>query len=154
MNSAIQETAADERLLDDAAMQGFIRDGYLTVQSELPRAFHERMLGALHDLDEGGPLGHNNLLPCVPELAHMLDELSAGPRIRASLDDGPGTEALSRAVARVSRLIGDLGLRLVELDVNPLLVPRGGGGVIALDALVILRGRGSQPRERGHLALD
>ena len=62
-------------------MQGFIRDGYLTLRSELPREFHERMLDALHGLDEGGPLGHNNLLPCVPELAHMLDE----PVIRGAL---------------------------------------------------------------------
>ena len=78
--------------------------------------------------------------PIAPEeVAHMLDELAAGPRIRASLDDGLGTAALFRAVARISRLIGDLEPRLVELDVNPLLVPRGGGDVIALDALVILR---------------
>ena len=76
------------RLLDDAAMRGFIRDGYLTVRSELPGGFHERMLDALDDLDEGGPRGHNNLLPCVPELAHMLDE----PVIRGALTSilGPG----------------------------------------------------------------
>ena len=78
--------------------------------------------------------------PIAPEeVAYMLDELSAGPRIRASLDDGPGPAALFRAVARISRLIGDLGPRLVELDVNPLLVPRSGGEVIALDALAVLR---------------
>ena len=72
------------------------------------------------------------------EVAHMLDELTAGRRIRALLDDGRGTEVLFQAVARISRLIADLGRRLVELDVNPLAVLRG-GDVIALDALVILR---------------
>ena len=78
--------------------------------------------------------------PIAPEeVAHMLDELTAGPRIRAWLGNGRGMEPLYRAVARISRLIGDLGPRLVELDVNPLLVPRLGGEVIALDALVILR---------------
>jgi len=78
--------------------------------------------------------------PITPEeVAHMLDELSAGPRIRTLLDDAPGASALFRAVAQISRLIGDLAPRLVELDVNPLLVPRGGGDVIALDALMILR---------------
>jgi len=86
--------------------------------------------------------------PVAPqEVAHMLDELTAGPRIRAWLDDGPGTAALFQAVAQVSRLIGELGPRLVELDVNPLLLPRRGSDVIALDALVILqiRGWGGQP---------
>ena len=78
--------------------------------------------------------------PIAPEeVAHMLDELSAGPRIRASLDDGCVASELYWAVAQISRLIGDLGPRLVELDVNPLLVPRSGGDVLALDALVILR---------------
>ena len=74
--------------MGDTAMQGFIRDGYLTLRSELPREFHERVHDALDDLDEGGPRGHNNLLPCVPELAHMLDE----PVIRGALISilGPG----------------------------------------------------------------
>ncbi|MYB38510.1 MAG: HEAT repeat domain-containing protein [Gammaproteobacteria bacterium] len=87
MNSAVQARASKERLLDDAALQGFIRDGHLTIRSELPREFHERMLDALEDLDEGGPRGHNNLLPCVPELAHMLDE----PVIRGALRSILGT---------------------------------------------------------------
>ncbi len=80
--------ASDQRLLDDAAMQSFLRDGYLSVRSELPQEFHERMHDALDELDEGGPRGHNNLLPCVPELAHMLEE----PAIRGALTSilGPG----------------------------------------------------------------
>ena len=89
--------------------------------------------------------------PIAPEeVAHMLDELAAGPRIRDWLGDGPLIEALFRAVARISRLIGDLGPRLVELDVNPLLLPRRGGDVIALDALVILRSGSPE----GQLAAD
>lgn len=63
-----------QHLLDDDAMQRFIVDGYLTLQSEQPRAYHARMYDALEPLDETGPLGHNNLLPCVPELRTMLDE--------------------------------------------------------------------------------
>ncbi len=43
--------------------------------------FHDRMHDALDSLDERGPLGHNNLLPCVPELARLLDE----PVIRGAL---------------------------------------------------------------------
>ena len=81
-------SGASPRLLDDEAMQGFIREGYVTVQSELPREFHDRMHAALDPLDEGGPRGHNNLLPCVPELAHLLDE----PVVRGALTSilGPG----------------------------------------------------------------
>ena len=74
-------SGAASRLLDDEAMQGFVREGYVTVKSELPREFHDRMHAALDPLDEGGPRGHNNLLPCVPELAHLLDE----PVVRGAL---------------------------------------------------------------------
>ena len=69
------------RLLDDEAMQRFIREGYLTLQSELPRDYHARMFAALDELEEGGPRGHNNLLPCVPELARLLTE----PNVRGAL---------------------------------------------------------------------
>ena len=62
------------RLLCDQAMQDFLRDGYMVLRSELPPDYHARMFAALEDLDEGGPRGHNNLLPCVPELSRLLDE--------------------------------------------------------------------------------
>ena len=72
---------APPRLLDDEAMRGFVREGYVVLKSELPGEFHDRMHDALDSLDERGPLGHNNLLPCVPELAHLLDE----PVVRGAL---------------------------------------------------------------------
>ena len=55
-------------------MQRFIVEGYVTLKSNLPSDFHARMFDALETLDEGGPHGHNNLLPCVPELRVLLDE--------------------------------------------------------------------------------
>lgn len=61
-------------LLDDAAMQKFIMEGYLQLQSRLPLNVHERIYSALGPLDEGGPRGHNNLLPCVPDLQLLLNE--------------------------------------------------------------------------------
>lgn len=61
-------------LLDDDAIQQFIVEGYLQLQSDQPRDFHARMYEELEPLDETGPRGHNNLLPCVPELQNMLDE--------------------------------------------------------------------------------
>ena len=69
-------------------MQRFIREGYLTLRSDLPRDYHRRMFAALDELDEGGPRGHNNLLPCVPELARLLQE----PKVHGALTSilGPG----------------------------------------------------------------
>ncbi len=69
-------------------MQSFIREGHVALQSELPREFHARMHAALEPLDEGGPRGHNNLLPCVPELSRLLDE----PVVQGALESilGPG----------------------------------------------------------------
>ena len=52
-------------LLDDDAMQRFIVEGYITLTSDLPREYHARRYDELEPLDETGPLGHNNLLPCV-----------------------------------------------------------------------------------------
>lgn len=62
-------------------MRRFVREGFVVLQSELPREFHDRMHDALDSLDERGPRGHNNLLPCVPELARLLDE----PVVRGAL---------------------------------------------------------------------
>ena len=64
----------NEYLLDDDAMQRFIIEGYLQLQSDLPLAYHARMYDELEPLDETGPRGHNNLLPCVPELRAILEE--------------------------------------------------------------------------------
>ena len=77
--------------------------------------------------------------PITPqEVERMIDELHAGLRIRAWLDEGPASVALCQAVAQISCLIADIGPRLAELDVNPLLVSSD-GDVIALDALLILQ---------------
>ena len=64
---------SSQYLLNDEAMQRFIIEGYTQLKSELPDAYHARMYGGLEPLDETGPLGHNNLLPCVPDLRLMLN---------------------------------------------------------------------------------
>ena len=61
-------------LLTDEAMQRFIREGYVTVQSALPKSYHDAMYARLEPLEEDGLVGHNNLLPMVPELRELLDE--------------------------------------------------------------------------------
>ena len=56
--------------------------------------------------------------------------LFAGARGRPSLD----VEAIVDAIVRISWLATDLGSRLVDLEVNPLIVERAGGGATAVDA--------------------
>ena len=68
-------------LLTDEAMQGFVREGYVTVQSALPKSYHDAMYARLEPLEEDGLVGHNNLLPMVPELRELLDE----PVVRGAL---------------------------------------------------------------------
>ncbi len=61
-------------LLTDEEMQRFIREGYITVQSVLPRSYHEAMCERLEPLDEQLGAGHNNILPVVPQLRELLDD--------------------------------------------------------------------------------
>ena len=72
---------SDPILLTDEAMQRFIREGYVTVQSGLPKSYHDAMYARLEPLEEDGLVGHNNLLPMVPELGELLDE----PVVRGAL---------------------------------------------------------------------
>ena len=48
-------------------------------------------------------------------------------------------EALAHTLAAISRLAWHQRERLVELDINPLLVRPEGRGVVAADALVVFR---------------
>lgn len=61
-------------LLTDEEMQGFIREGYITLQSALPSSYHDDMCVRLEPLDEQLGPGHNNILPVVPQLRALLDD--------------------------------------------------------------------------------
>lgn len=74
------------------------------------------------------------------EARAMLRELRGhavldGRRGRPALD----VDALAQALARLSALAWTLRERLAELDVNPLLVRPAGNGVVAADALIVLK---------------
>lgn len=76
----------------------------------------------------------------LAEANAMLDELKG----RALLDGARGLpsrdiDALAQVLVRVADLAWALRGRLQELDINPLLVRSHGQGVIAADALVVLR---------------
>lgn len=61
-------------LLTDEEMQRFIREGYIILQSALPRSYHDDMCVRLEPLDEQLGPGHNNILPVVPQLRDLLDD--------------------------------------------------------------------------------
>ena len=80
----------NHQLLDDATMQSFIREGFIQLQSAFDDGFHARIREALDPLDEGGPYGHNNLLPAVPALADVLNE----PAVAGALESILGRDYL------------------------------------------------------------
>lgn len=74
------------------------------------------------------------------EARSMIDELRAtrvfhGPRGRPVSD----VDALADALAKVSQLAWQERERIAELDINPLMVRPQGHGVVAADALIVLR---------------
>ena len=76
----------------------------------------------------------------VEDAAEMILEIKgaallAGYRGSAALDIG----ALAEALSRVSLLIADHAERIAEIDVNPLFVRPAGQGVVAADALIVLK---------------
>ena len=79
---------AEPILLDDARMQHFIDRGSVTLQSALPRAYHDELCATLERViaAEGNP--GNNLLPRIPEIARILDD----PHVNGGLTSilGPG----------------------------------------------------------------
>ena len=79
---------AEPILLDDARMQHFIDRGHLTLQSALPRTYHDELCATLERViaAEGNP--GNNLLPRIPQIARILDD----PHVTGGLTSilGPG----------------------------------------------------------------
>jgi acetyl-CoA synthetase (ADP-forming) len=65
----------------------------------------------------------------------LVNSLAAAPLLHGARGRPPlDVDAVVDAVVRVSWLAADLGPRLVDLEVNPLIVRRAGGGAVAVDA--------------------
>jgi len=65
----------------------------------------------------------------------LLATLRAAPLFRGARGRPPlDTDAIARVVERVSWLAADLGTRLIDLEVNPLIVRAEGAGAVAVDA--------------------
>src|SRR5205085_1990993 len=74
--------------------------------------------------------------PVTAERARgLLDALRAAPLLHGARGRPPlDVAAVADAVVRVSWLAADLGPRLVDLEINPLIVRRAGEGAVAVDA--------------------
>lgn len=69
----------------------------------------------------------------------MLDELRMSPLLKGARGRPPvDLQAIADAVVRVSWLAVDLGSRLVDLEINPLIVRAGTGGAVAVDGRATL----------------
>jgi acyl-CoA synthetase (NDP forming) len=79
----------------------------------------------------------------VETAREMVCELRASALFYGVRGEPPrDVEALAQALASVSRMAWTQRERLAELDVNPLLVLPQGRGVVAVDALAVLRAPG------------
>ncbi len=74
--------------LNDQQMQHFIRDGFISLQTELPTALHQSIHAQIADLfaREGNP--GNDILPKVPDLYEILQ----APTVRGALSSLLGPE--------------------------------------------------------------
>jgi len=72
-------------------MRQFIANGYVTVQVDLPRAFHDEVYRRLSEVfeKEGNP--GNNLLPRIPMIQKVLDD----PSVRGALMSVAGRDYLA-----------------------------------------------------------
>ena len=77
-------------LLNDTQVQAFLRDGFLTVDADLPAEFHAGLLGQISSLfATEGNLG-NDILPRLPQLHQVL----AQPRVHGALTSLLGSDYL------------------------------------------------------------
>ena len=152
-NAAELTAAASEVIANARAYKKDARiDGVLV--SEMAKGV-EALIGVVNDeafgptvvLGLGGVLSEVlkdvtfRIAPFGIETAHdMIAELR-GAKLFDGYRGSPATdkEALAQVLVDVSRMAAALGPRLKEMDINPLFVRPKGEGVVAADALVVLK---------------
>jgi hypothetical protein len=72
-------------LLDDAAMQAFVREGYVKFNLCLPSGYNEGIVERLGQVIEKHGNPGNNMLPMVPELSTMLQHPKVDGALRSIL---------------------------------------------------------------------
>ncbi|MEV6835351.1 acetate--CoA ligase family protein [Streptomyces sp. NPDC051133] len=153
LTSASQVRDAYRELTDIARYEGVPLDGVLVCQmveqgvEMVVGVTHDELFGPTVTVGLGGVLVEvlRDAAVRVPPFGEdqaraMLTEL----RGRALLDGVRGRppadlDALVEVVLRVQRMALELGERIAELDINPLMVLPRGQGAVALDALVVCR---------------
>ncbi|MFF7976822.1 acetate--CoA ligase family protein [Streptomyces sp. NPDC007905] len=153
LTSASQVRDAYRELTDIARYEDVPLDGVLVCQ--MVEQGVEMVVGVTHD-DLFGPtvtVGLGGVLvevlrdaavrvpPFGEEQARdMFAELRGRPLLDGVRGRPPADlDALVEVVLRVQRMALELGERIAELDINPLLVLPRGQGAVALDALVVCR---------------
>jgi acetate---CoA ligase (ADP-forming) len=77
----------------------------------------------------------------VDTAKEMIGEIKAAAILQGYRGSTPlDVDALADALSRLSLLAADHSDRIAEIDVNPLFVRPAGQGVLAADALVVLKG--------------
>jgi acetate---CoA ligase (ADP-forming) len=131
--------------IDGILVAPFVRGGIETIVG----LSDDPLLGPLVLLGLGGTLvealGAVTWRSCPIDLAEaesMIDEVPALATLLRGVRGAPPSDraALAEALVALSRIPSKLGDRLETVDVNPLLVRAEGQGVVALDALVVLKG--------------
>ena len=74
--------------LDDAGLQRFLRDGYITLDAGLPADFHQRLYEEVDGVFESEGNPGNNILPRLPAIRRVLDS----PPVRGALQSLLGTD--------------------------------------------------------------
>jgi acyl-CoA synthetase (NDP forming) len=148
---AVRAAFADVAARLDAAAPG---TGEGVLVQKMARGEAELILGARHEpglgpmalVGAGGTLAEllaDTALAPAPLRAEDAMAMLRGLRLWPVLDGARGRPALDAAAAadalvRLSWLAADLGERLVELDLNPLLLRAAGAGAVAVDARATL----------------
>jgi HEAT repeat protein len=76
MDMHVPAQAETPRLLTDAQMRQFLANGYLVLQTALPKSFHDQIFQRFDDLigDDRHENPGNNLLPLVPEINAVFED--------------------------------------------------------------------------------
>lgn len=85
--------------------------------------------------------------PLTAETARrLIDSLRVAPILQGARGrPAADLDAATRDLAALSRLAAALGPRLLELDINPLILGRAGTGSVAVDVRIKLAATGSEP---------
>lgn len=146
--AAYDMTAAASRAMPDARVEGFAVQATVRGEAEvIVGARRDPHFGAVVMVGLGGIaveiLKDVALAPAPVSPARaraMIDSLASAPLFRGARGRPPlDIDAIVDAMVRVSWLAADLGGRLVDLEVNPLIVERAGAGAVAVDARASVR---------------